>query len=385
MINISILATLVGLLIRNVNHRTTLEVVIFYVLPIAFILLGDLLNTIRGVNFDSLGALSIFLPWLAALSIPFLASFHAEKYWNIYYRFVLIATVISLVEYLAIFSGFLTPTIIETDRGVFLKGLVSILHKLDDDTPHYRFYGIFKEPGTTSMFLLIALTYALHFAKRVASLVFIVALYLTDSLGGFFAFFLLMALYLYRQLASSHLSLPVKLVLPTLLVLVVSFFSVDYFVDRYEGKETSAYVREYNVEKFASNFGSTLIKYPLGMDFFGKSTSELMSNEEYYGSNLMFYDAFVKGGVLAFLGYLMLFFSACLFSIKYFLIKQNPDRILACAFIALPPLLTFVFQRTTIFESVVFAFLFATPLIHMIRAKNGGNSRPQPHECPKQG
>ena len=367
-VNALILLALASLLIRTINQKRPARVVLLYVLPIVFIMLGYALNMLTSLEFESFGTAYIFLPWLAALSIPFLASSNVETYWKIFYRFMLVTIVISVMEYFAVFSGFLTPTVIETDRGVFLKGVISIFTRLDSGLPHYRFFGVFAEPGTAAMFLIPAMTYALLFNKRLALIVFGVALYLTDSLGGYFALFVVIALYVFWKLGELHWSFSVKLILVGMIVAVAAASTIGFFVKRYEEKQQSAYVREDNVTEFIKGFGSSLSDHPLGFKLQEKSLSKLDADQDYYGSNLMFYVAFVQGGVLAFLGYLIFFISALIFSIKYFVLRHNPDRNLACVFISLPALLTYVFQRTTIFESIVFAFLFAAPLLEMMRA-----------------
>ena len=364
-INILVLFVLLILFIYAIHLKKYTQVTIFYVIPVSLVLFGYFLNLLRSMDINSLRYTYILLPWLAAIAIPFDASLNTEKAWNIFYIFILITTTISLIEYCAIFYGLLVPSIIETDRGSFLKGVISLLHKIKDDEPYYRFYGVFGEPGTAAMFLSVALTYALVFSKKLAALVFIIALYLTDSLGGYLGFFITMTLFILWKVNELHYSLLKKMVIICSIVLIGFIFS-NYFYTRFLIKQETASmtenIREDNIVNFINNFSNVLTNYPLGYEL-----NNLESNKDYYGSNLMCYVAFVQGGLLAFVGYCWFFLIISILSVRYYFLRHNPNKIIACAFISLPPMLTFAFQRTTIIECILFAFLFAVPLIEMIR------------------
>jgi hypothetical protein len=73
-----------------------------------------------------------------------------------------------------------------------------------------------------------------------------------------------------------------------------------------------------------------------------------------------------------------------LFTSMKFFARPHADRLMACAFISVPPLVVFVFQRVTIFESPLFAFLIAAPMLAVIRGAHaveapGGARTPSGH------
>lgn len=365
-VNIITLFTFLGLCIGTMNHKKDLKILLFYIYPIVFILFGFAINLLRNLDIELLRYSGIMLPWLAAFSIPFVPSFNTEKAWNIFYIFMIFTTIISLIEYFAIFSGLLTPSIVVTNNGIFLKGVISIVYPVGfyADIPTNRFYGVFTEPGNAAMILIAALSYALVFSKRLATFVFILAIYLTESVGGFFALGLLMILFTGWKLNDLHYSFPKKL-LAVLFAISLIFILLDRALPLYEKKEKET--RESNVTNFIDNFSDSLLINPFGFQFKGEALSNLQSDSNYYGSNFMPYVAFVQGGVLGFLGYSLFCLSNIIFSIKYYLSRHNQNRLFACAFLALPPMLTFIFQRSTILETSLFAFLFSAPLIEMIR------------------
>ena len=77
----------------------------------------------------------------------------------------------------------------------------------------------------------------------------------------------------------------------------------------------------------------------------------------------------MQGGILAFVGYTMFFFLNVIVLIKYYTQNHDPDRLTACAMLSLPGVLMFVFQRTTILETLLFAFLFSVPLLRVLTRK----------------
>ncbi|MBI5141407.1 MAG: O-antigen ligase family protein [Nitrospirae bacterium] len=367
--NVIILSTFFALMISAMARNKHVAVYNYYIAPILLIVIGYTINILRSFNIEALGWFSILLPWMAALSIPFNKKLDVSKSWDIYYQFMLITTVITVFEYIAVFSGMIVPAVIETDRGVFLKGVLSIFHGLDDGEIHYRYYGVFAEPGTAAMFLLIGLTYALVHSKKTGSIIFLVAIYLTDSLGGFVSLVIVCVLFAIWKCNESRSPLIARLLM-ILIITSVSVSSISYFYTRYEEKQEStresAVVRKDNVDNFANNFVSSLARYPFGFELIGKSLSDLESNSRYYGSNLTFYVAFVQGGILGFAGYTLFTLMVVTITIKYFFKRYCGNKLLACVFVSLPALLMFTFQRTTIFESALFSFLYASPLIRVM-------------------
>lgn len=368
LVNILTLLSFLMMMMSAMTQNNPVTVFFYYITPILFILIGFAINLSRSLNIEALGWFSILLPWIAALSVPFHEKLSVSKSWEIFYRFLLISTVITLFEYIAVFSGMIVPAVIETDRGVFLKGIISIFHGLDNDEVHYRYYSVFAEPGTAAMFLLIGLTYALVFSKKIGATIFLSAICLTDSLGGFFSLLIICVLFMTWKCNEMRCSLATRFFI-IMIFIFGSLSSIGFFYERYEQKQNSAVVREDNVKQFSENLMRSLAENPFGFELKGKTLSELEGDHNYYGSNLAFYVAFVQGGIIAFLGYSWFIIMIVIITIKYFILKPYDNKLLACVFISIPALLLFLFQRATIFESVIFSFLYASPVIKLMLIK----------------
>lgn len=330
-----------------------------YLVSVLMVIVGISVNISRSLSPESLGAAGALLAWLATIAVPFMKGYDIERSWKLFYRFMLWGSAVSLMEYAAVFSGLLTPTAIATDRGVFLKGIFSIFFGLDDGTVHYRMYGLFAEPGTYAMYLLPAIAYAWLHGKRWPVALFLGCLYLTDSLGGIVGLLVLAATYLFWRARKRPVSLIVAFILSAAVLYSVS----GSLRDQYQEKGASADVRDDNVTLFEDNFVSIVTANPFGLPLNGKSLTELHNvNADYIGSNFEIYTVFVKGGILACVGYTIFFVWIILNDGRRLLSReQDPHR--TAALICLPAMLLFIFQRDTVLSSAVFGFLFAHPLL----------------------
>lgn len=125
--------------------------------------------------------------------------------------------------------------------------------------------------------------------------------------------------------------------------------------------------REENALRFWGELGRQIVTRPLGAPLVGGSLAELGTfDSDYLGSSFAPYTALVLGGVSALFGYSAIIVVALFTSMKFFA-KPHSDRLMACAFISLPPLILFLFQRATVFDSPLFAFLIAAPMLAVIR------------------
>jgi hypothetical protein len=358
-------AAFLGLAVIAFARGNMWRVAGLYVVPVLLVVAGISLNLARSISAGSVAAASALLPWLAALSVPFMRSLDTAQAWRIFYRFMLVASIVSALEYATVFGGLLNPGAVHTERGDFLKGVISLFYGLDDGTVHYRMYGIFAEPGTYAMYLLPAIAYAFVYRKWLALPVFIGCLYLTDSLGGYLSLAVLVVTYLFwrsrRRLAG---------LLLVIVVLSVGAYTLSgYFHDRYELKQNSRTLREENVTLFRDNFANIILSSPFGLPLTGVPMSELGSvTSNYLGSNFEIYTEFVRGGILAILGYTIFLVWVTWRSVR-FLFSGHRDPTLVCALLTIPALLLFVVQRTSILNSALFAFLYAKPLLTAARAR----------------
>jgi hypothetical protein len=337
----------------------------FFVVSVLLALVGCTINILRNLTPESLGATASLLPWIAALSVPFMRSFDIKRAWALFYRFMLWGSSVSALEYAAVMSGVLPARPMETDRGVFLKGIFSTFFGLADGTVHFRMYGLFAEPGTYAMFLLPAILYAWIRGERKAVALFLGCLYFTDSLGGIASLIVVGATYVFWR--SSKRS--VGMLMTMGFVAVVMYVGSGALRERYLEKGASASVREDNATMFRENVVSIVTSNPFGLPLTGQSLTELENvNANYLGSNFEIYTIFVKGGILASLGYTILFVWMTWCSVRFILAgdsdpRRTRDASSAVAMICLPAMLLFVFQRETVLASALFAFLFVQPLI----------------------
>ncbi len=355
-----------GVLVGGLPER----VLVLYCCPVMLVVVGFLVNILRSASPETLSHLGLLLPWAAALSVPFMPGHDPERYWRLFYRFMLVASLVALIEYAAVFSGWLAPTVIETKRGDFLKGVFTIFHGLEDDTVYYRMYGVFAEPGTFAMYLLPALAYALIHRKMIATASLLACLVLTASLGGYFGFAIMLASFLHWELRRRSAVAQLIVGLGAIVVMALTagalyeFFSVSYL-----DKGVSAGTRESNLSLFFTNFFEILSRAPLGMDLKGESLSNLADTDKaYIGSNFAPGTALMIGGVTAFLGYTIFLTVSTVCWLKI-LIRKSDHRVFAYVCVSFPALMTFVFQRTTIYESAVYSFLFAAPLLATLRRR----------------
>lgn len=370
-LNLGALTVFSVLALKALFQGRTRRASLFFVIPVALVLMGYSANFIRTFGVDHLGIAGILLPWTAALSVPFMRSFSLKKSWALFYRFMLGFSLLSCIEYGAVFAGRLTPTPIVTQNGVFVRGIATMFTELDDGSVWDRMYGVFYEPGTLAMFLIPAIAYALVFAKRWPLLVFLLCLLAAQSIGGYASLVVVVTLFIYWRTPR----LSAKLLVFPFVVAGAGYVLADYFVPAYAAKGLSAATREEQVSMFGQNFFNLLREYPLGMPLVAGSTTNLDVHPLYSGSNFALFVAFHLGGFIAFAGYTALVVFSIIASIKYFA-KYNPNKNMACAFISLPALAMYVFQRATIFDSALFAFLFAVPIMVVLRENSAGVAAP---------
>lgn len=334
----------------------------FFVIPVALLFVGYAMNFLRGFSIERLGQAGALISWAAALSVPFMRSYSLEKAWAMFYRFMFLFAVVACVEYAAVFSGRLAVTPFVSQNGYYLRGICTVFNERLDGSVDGRMYGVFAEPGTFAMFLLPAIAYALVFGKRLSLLVFLVCMWWTGSFGGEASLVVVVILFIQWKTRRRLVGL---LVLPFVMAGAYYLYSNYFTPTLATTKSNSAMVRQDQVELFGAQWVETLTAHPLGMDLPG-GTTNLQADRSYIGSNFTPYVALASGGVVAFAGYLALLVLSLASSLKYFA-RYNPNPLSACAFISLSALLLFVFQRETILESALFAFLFATPIIEILR------------------
>jgi hypothetical protein len=347
------------------RHRTI--VFLAYILPPVLVLLGVGVNLLRSGLVDNLGYLGMTIPWWAALAVPFATPNLADHYWRWFFRFMLIASVVAVLEYVAVFAGLIPLTLIETDRSEFLKGYVTIFHDLGDRTAYGRLYGIFPEPGTFAMYLLCAMAYCLIERRGTALSVFALALFLTGSMGGVVGLgMLLIGLGVAggRRVSASRMVI-VGLAIASMMVFAGKPLG-GLMSDWYDAKGLSAEVREENVVQFLVRLPVLVVESPFGLRVSGSSLSSLRGQDSYIGSNFALATWFALGGVIALWGYVAFLATNC---IAIVLLWLGPRRGTAerAAALSLPVVITFIVQRATPLDTAVYAFLFGGVIVATLK------------------
>jgi hypothetical protein len=370
-VNVLLLALLFTCAVTTLTGMRSERVTVFYCLPIALVLAGYFVNILLSANLDAFGYLGLAVPWLAALSVPFSRNFDPDRYWRYFYRFMIVASIIAVVEYTAVFYGYLEPTDIKTKRGDFLKGVFTIFYAGDDpNTPiQERMYGVFAEPGAFCMYLLPAIAYAAFRRSWLAVVLFVVSMVYTLSIGGFIGLAILAVFFVHRLSQRKGPVVSTIVVVVTVLVLTASagvLYSFFQDVELYKGD--SAADREDNLRMFfSSHIVEVIGRAPLGMDLHGESLSAAGEGDRLYmGSNFAPGTALVIGGVSALVGYLV-FLAVNTVCWVRLLTHKTRGMVFDCVYVSYPALLTFVFQRATVFDSAFYAFLFAAPMLSLLK------------------
>lgn len=341
----------------------------YYLLPGMLIFCGMFLNISLNAlpNLKLVSFFGLTIPWLTYLIIPTLIKkevISTATLWRYYYYFVLWANLLGILDYVLMSYGLSNLRILETPNGIFLGGNFSLLHMLEDETPHYRYYSCFMEPGTLAMYLLPAISYAFFYKKHIGLVVFLLAFFLTDSLGGVASLLMLTAIISFLVFNRKKNYFLFAIVTIFTIASLLWFNFGELLINRYEDKKLSASVREDNVTNTITNLPALVINFPLGMKL-AEETAGFEKNKIYVGSNFAPATYLQYGGIISFVGYLACLIVSLFVSFKSIL---RADLLLEekIVFSSILVLFPFIFQRTTIWESALFAFLFAPTIIKAI-------------------
>lgn len=349
------------------KFKFNLNVVRFYIIPGFFVYIGFFINISLGSisNFSVINQYGLIIPWAIYLAIPSLLKFrklNVSSLWR-YFNYFMLATVsISIVEYYLLFNGLIVPRPIVTGGGPFLAGYFSMLYAIKTGELHYRFYASFMEPGTLAMFLLPAIAYAFFHRKYFSLVVFLIAMYMADSLGGFIGLAILIPLLLYFKFNKRPL-IYIFFVFSSIFLIVTNFSS--YLLESYERKDVSASTREESFSATVENLPSLILNYPLGLPL-TENTEQAEKNAAYSGSNFTPGNAFNLGGILSFVGYLVVLVVSMLYALTS-LIRKDLTLDEQAAVVSIFCLMPFIFQREVVWDSSVFALLFGPFVISFLQ------------------
>jgi hypothetical protein len=315
-------------------------------------------------NFNLISVFGITVPWIVYLIIPYFlerGEINTKVLWKLYFYFMLIFNLLGILGYYFVFIGTSNLKLIKTPEGEFLANFVSIYFQQTDGDIHFRYYSCFSEPGTLAMFLLPAIAYAFFYKKYLSLSVLLIAFYFTFSLGGIISLLLMIAIFFFIifNRSKKYFFVSIFVLLLTGFLLVLNF--KGYIKEEYDEKENSAKVREESFANTLINLPVIFLTNPLGLKL-GETSDDMEKNKMYSGTNFLpgFYLQY--GGVLAFFGYLGVLAVSFNVSIRA-LARSDLTLDEKVVFSSILVLLPFIFQRSTIWESALFALLFAPFII----------------------
>jgi hypothetical protein len=366
---INILTIITGLIISfKALYGTNYSLKVWknYLIPGMLVFGGMFLNIVLNTfsNFNLISVFGITVPWIIYLIIPYfleLGVINTKVLWNYFFYFMLIFNLLGIFGYYFVFFGNSNLRPIITPHGEFLANFFSIYFQQTDGDVHFRYYSCFLEPGTLAMFLLPAIAYAFFYKKFLSLTILLIAFYLTFSLGGIISLLLMVAIFVFIifNRNNKYFFVSIFVLLLTVSLLWVNFSG--YILEEYDEKDNSAKVREESFANTLANLPVIIISNPLGLNI-GETSEDMEKNRLYSGTNFLpgFYLQY--GGILAFFGYLAVLVISFNISIRA-LARSDLTLEEKVVFSSILGLLPFIFQRSTIWESALFAFLFAPFII----------------------
>jgi len=344
----------------------------FYIIPGLFVALGIFLNI--SLNFISnpktIHHVGNVFPWIVYLIIPYLLKkkYNSLKLWTYFYYFMLLVILFGIFDYLNTFLFGNALRMISTEMyGDYLAGWFSVFYITQYTEPQPRLCGCFAEPGTLAMFIIPAICYAYFYKKYLGLFVLIIGLYLTDSLGGMIGFAVLLSLLLFVSVKTQQKNIIISIFLLIFVSSIVLLFSMTYFASAYENKNQSRIDRTYDFEQTIENIPEMLISNPIGFEL-SEGTISTIENVHNYGSNFSPGVAIKMGGLSSFFGYMVVLLISVIIAVLS-IIKKNlyiEEKIVFCSILVL---FTFIVQRSTVWDSPIFAFLFAPSIIRFLEKR----------------
>lgn len=336
-----------------------------YIFPCLLILVGYLINFTYSLFKDEsiINQIGFSSIWLVYLSIPRIVRYKeltSPKLLAAYYYTILAILVLSIIEYHAINSGYMSGRMVMTPYGNYYAGYFSLLLALDEyGVFHHRLYACFGEPGTLAMFIMAPLSYALVKKRYLAALFLVYAIYLTDSLGGIYSMILMLAIYLVK-INKNPMLLMIAIVSVVIYLLDSALSSV--IVDSYSSK-LSRYEREDNIISWIVDFPEILNHNPFGLQLKG-TTEEYYKNTHYHGSTFTLAVLMMKGGVFALIGYSVIMLTSAYYALIKLAHKTDPELFVVSSTIIC--VIPFVLQRGSLWESMLFPLIFSPYIIRYL-------------------
>jgi len=154
----------------------------------------------------------------------------------------------------------------------------------------------------------------------------------------------------------------------TFVIGIFLYSGIDNFLNQfYDDKGLSADVREDNLINGIKSIPTLIIKNPFGLTLNSK-TSDNEKNVFYVGTNFLPITYLQQGGVFSFIGIILLLYFSIYDSYRM-LFNDKLSKLYRVLSITLICYFPFIFQRMTVWDSVIFAFLFL-PILFKLNEKS---------------
>lgn len=370
-LNVIYLIIILFLLFYSIFKKYKIKVWTKYLFPGILIVMGLSINIIISSfsNFSVLAQIGSLIPWILFLLIPYYKQnkkINFDVLWKYAYKTMVAVVLLGLFDYYFVFFKGNVGRYLDTPFGDFIAGKFSVFGVLGNGAPYYRFYSIFAEPGTLAMMLLPFITYAILKKHYLGLLVLLIGFFFAFSLGGYISLLITFCLLFMYKRKNYILTLIFLSIIS--LSINISYNTNDFF-KIYESKGNSATLREDNFTNAIIQLPNLITNYPFGFPL-SNSTSVREKNDQYLGSNFIPLNYLQSGGILSLIGYLLILIISTKTAIKIlFFVKDNQNVEVIVVAISIISTLPFLFQRVTIWESPIFAFLFAPYIIDQIYKK----------------
>ena len=313
--------------------------------------------------------LAFIFPWVILLCVIFSKDYisrNQSTFWRWFNNFIVILIFLGLLEYFACFYLGFVPPYKETPNGSFFVGHTTIFHALKTGEPHFRFYGPFGEPGDLAIWGSMLMVYNLFRRNYLSVGILSLALFLSASPSVLLSLLVAFSIYVFKNKSViAYFTL-------FLAVLALWYFYID-IIDFINNilivKQTSLEDRTDSFFGFFGNFEFLVVNYTFGLPFFATSAEATASGIN-FGGNFTPILAFERGGIIAFIVYLLFLVFCSMVSFRRIIMSRDSlfsNEIYLYFFMLLP----FIVQRHALFEFGIFSILFSALFLRRSRGQKG--------------
>lgn len=313
--------------------------------------------------------LSFIFPWLILLCVVFSKDYISRNqptFWKWFNTFIVTLTFLGLLEYFACFNFGFVPPLKQTQNGPFFVGYTTVFHALQQGVPHFRFYGPFGEPGDLALWGSILMVYNLFRRNYWYVGILILALFLSASPSVLLSLLVAFSIYVFKN--RSFIGY---------FTLFFAVFALWYFyIDIIDFINNILIVKQGSLEDrtdsflgFFGNFEFLVVNYTFGLPFFATSAEATASGIN-FGGNFTPILAFERGGIIAFIVYLLFLVFCSMVSFMRIIMSRDSlfsNEIYLYFFMLLP----FIVQRHALFEFGIFSILFSALFLRRSRGQKG--------------